>query len=130
MPAPLSEDLRRRVVSLYQLSGATYEHVAETLDIGRATVSRVLRLHRETGSVAPKRATGGPRRRLSEPDRVALKALVHTHPDATLEELAEQWRATHPDKAVSVRTIGRAVKRLGFTRKKSPYGPRKWTRSA
>src|SRR5262245_41855051 len=49
-----SMDLRERVSAAYAEGNATYEAVAERFRLGRATVSRWLRLHRETGNVAPK----------------------------------------------------------------------------
>ena len=55
--ADLSLDLRRRVVRAYHEGlTATYEATAELFGIGRATVSRLLRLERETGDVLPKSA--------------------------------------------------------------------------
>jgi transposase-like protein len=61
MPAPLSNDLRIRIVEARAREGMTYEKLAERFDVGRATVDRVLRLARETGSVEPARQ--GPRTR-------------------------------------------------------------------
>lgn len=47
-------ELRKRIVEAYDsgLSG-TYEETAELFGVGRATVSRLLRRHRETGDVQP-----------------------------------------------------------------------------
>lgn len=127
MPAPLSEDLRVRVVRLYKKGVTTYEDVAELLDIGRASVSRYLRMDRELGSVAPKPATGGVPAVLEGEPRRELVALVEKHPDETLEQLRRRWVAEHPDLVVSVRTFGREVQAAGFTRKKKRFERRSVT---
>ena len=121
MPAPLSEDLRERVVRLYKKGTTTYDEVADLLGIGRASVSRYLRLHRESGSVAPKPATGGVPARLGGESGDDVSELVAANPDKTLEELNSLWTKAHPDLAVSVRTLGRAVQAAGFTRKKKHF---------
>lgn len=127
MPRPISEDLRERAVRLYRQGAATYDDVAELLDIGRASVSRFLRLHRETGSVAPKPATGGVCGHLDDRATDQLVALVDLHPDLTLDALTARWAAEHPDKAVSPSTIGRALKHASVTLKKRRSAQRKST---
>ncbi|WP_143825720.1 helix-turn-helix domain-containing protein [Nannocystis exedens] len=59
MPTPISVDLRIRIVEARVQDGQTYEQLAERFHVGRATVDRVLRLQRETGSVEPKPHGGG-----------------------------------------------------------------------
>lgn len=118
MPAPISDDLRQRIVALYGKSGATYDLVAEDLGVGRATVSRVLRLHRETGSVSPKPASGGRPKSLRSDDVQELTGMVDETPDARLTDLAEAWSQAHPARAVSRQTIGRALAEADYTRKK------------
>ena len=119
MPAPISVDLRRRIVALYKLSGVTYEDVAEDLGVGRATVSRVLRLHRETGSVEPAPASGGAPRRLSSSDELELVRMVDNEPDATLQDLAGMWNAAHPDAKITSETVRVYLGRAGYSYKKS-----------
>ncbi|RKH18965.1 hypothetical protein D7X74_07995 [Corallococcus sp. CA047B] len=48
---PTPEKLRRAIVRAFQEEGLSYEQIAHLLGIGEATVSRVLRLYRETGDV-------------------------------------------------------------------------------
>jgi transposase len=60
MPAPISTDLRIRIVEARAQEGLTYEEFADRFHVGRATVDRVLRLARETGSVEPAPHAGGP----------------------------------------------------------------------
>lgn len=125
MPAPISEDLRERAVRLHGKGSATYDDIAELLDMGRASVSRFLRLKRESGSVAPKPATGGRRPRLSDEDTKILVEMLGAKPDLTLDALTEQWCERFPHLAVSSSTVGRRLRGAGITLKKSRSGPSK-----
>jgi transposase len=128
MPAPVPVALRQRVVALYIPRVVTYEMLADLLDIGRATVSRILRLHRETGAVEPKPPAGGSPPILDEGDRRELRAMVDAAPDSTLEGLAEAWSLAHPEKAASAPTLWRALVTMGYTWKKKPSEPGRWTK--
>jgi len=124
MPAPLSEDLRERIIATYIRGGLTYDELAERFAVGRASVARFLRLHRTTGSVSPKPPAGGTAHRLDEEARRAVTEIVDSHPDATLATIAEKWASERPELAVSVATIGRAIRSAGFTLKKRRFARR------
>lgn len=115
MPAPASVDLRKRVVEAVN-NGLTYADAASQFDVGLASVSRWLRLLRETGSVEPK-AMGGSEPALGPDEREVLKYFVAQTPDATLAELADIL-----DGEVGVRVDGSTVSRtliaMGISRKK------------
>jgi transposase len=118
MPAPLSEDLRLRVVRAWDAEKTSYAELAERFQIGEASVSRILRLHRETGGVEPRPHGGGNPARIQDDELSALHALVDANADATQQELAELWFiATGND--VSRSGMSRALRRAGITRKKS-----------
>src|SRR5215470_9074656 len=57
--APHPEKVRRAIVRAFYQEGFTYEEIARVLDIGVASVSRILRLHRETGGIEPRPRGGG-----------------------------------------------------------------------
>ena len=117
MAAPLSVDLRKRIVEARTRDGLTYEQLATRFGVGRATVDRWLRRWRETGSVEPDQM-GGNRGRLIEDESVSvLQALVEEAPDRTLPDLVEAFEARTGIR-VSRATMGRAVARAGLTRKK------------
>jgi len=118
MPAPISLDLRRRVVKAYTDGEGTYEELAARFDVGRASVDRLLRLDRETGSVAAK-ATGGSKSILADDDMESIQFIVLAEPDITLSTLREKFIADGGAERVSTSTLWRAVRRLGLTRKKS-----------
>src|SRR5688572_17720548 len=123
-----SEELRIAVVAAHEEQGLTYAAIAATFRIGVASVSRYLRQHRETGSVARRPHGGGARPVLTEFDLRRLRSLVEKHPDwTTFEFLGELNRGR--ERAMSRSTIVRALAKLGFTRKKSPLSPRSATRS-
>lgn len=103
----------------------TYQATADLLDVGYATVNRVLSRYRKTKQVDPLPRGGG--RTSPIHGRIAdlLVQIVTTLSDATVEELtaALQKRAKI---STSRSAVQRALHRLGFSRKKS----RSWRRSA
>jgi transposase len=114
---PYSEDLRWRVVRAVVI-GTPREDVARQFAVSVATITRWLRLKRETGDLAPKPVPG--------PTAIKTDALVAALPerlaaraDATLEEQCAWWRGVSGVE-VSTATMSRALMRLGCTRKKSP----------
>lgn len=114
---PTPEKLRLAIVRAFHKQGLTYQQIADLLDIGPATVNRILRLHRETGAVAARPRGGG---RLSPiRGKVAdeLKRLVAKHPDSTIPELMELLVARTKIQT-SLAAMKRAMHRLGFTHKK------------
>jgi transposase len=75
-----------------------------------------VKLRRETGNLAPKAIPGRPKRKIG-PLLDGLRPQLEAHPDATLEEHCRLWEATTGVK-VSSSTMGRAIQRLKWTRKK------------
>lgn len=114
---PHPEKVRLAIVRAFEQEGLTYAEIARLLDIGEASVSRILRLHRETGAVAPKPKAGGQFSPIRDKVAARLKALVKETPDATVAELmdvlVEQTRVS-----TSLAAMKRAMHRLGFSRKK------------
>ena len=117
MPAPLSDDLRQRVIDAWRQGQGTLEQLAETFRIGRTTLRRWVDRFRTTGSVDPL-PHGGGHPSLIPPDSLGIvMTLVEEHNDATLPQLAQDYSAC-TDQPVSCSTLGRALKRLDITRKK------------
>jgi transposase len=118
--ADLSLDLRRRVVEAYRSRKTrTYQQTAELFGIGEATVSRLLRRHRETGDVLYKPKGG------NNPRRVELAWLVQNlgaEPDARLVDRVEAWER-HSGVRVSVAAMWLAVRACGWTHKKRRWSP-------
>ena len=55
----LSLDLRRRIIDAYDNGEGTQARLARRFKVGKATVERLVRLRRETGSVEPRPHGGG-----------------------------------------------------------------------
>ena len=113
---PISDDLRARIVAHYKrLTDATYVGTAATFAVGEATVSRLLRLDRESGTTkhVPK-----PIVRRTKLDKDWLKERVRQFPDARLKDHArafEQERGVR----VSITGVWQMLRALGFTHKKN-----------
>jgi transposase len=111
-----SEDLRLRIVAAVD-GGMPRSEAARVFGVGRATVKRYLALRRETGALAP-RPRHGPPPIKGAALREALPARFAAAPDATLAEHCA-WYEAATGVRLSSRTMGRAIARLGWTRKKS-----------
>lgn len=113
---PYSEDLRWRVVAAVS-SGMPREDVAMRFAVSVPTITRWLRLKRETGGLAPK-PVPGPSAVKMKALEAALPARLADHADATLAAQCSWWQeATGVE--VSTATMSRAIARLDWTRKKS-----------
>lgn len=129
MARAYSSDLRNRVVAAIDAGIETYAEIAARFAVGVATVKRWGWLVRDTGSTECK-PHGGGRASKFTPEAVAmLMEIINRRPDMTREEMAEQLaEAGGPN--VSVATIGRQLERMGWTRKKKPSEPARWTKRA
>ena len=117
MNHPTPDRLRLAIVRLFNEEGRTYAEIAELLDVGEATVSRVLRRYRETGGVAPNAPGGGNFSPIKGKIAEALRRLVQATPDATVAELTAALVKSEGI-ATSVSSVKRALPRLGLSRKK------------
>lgn len=121
MPAPLSIDLRMRIVERYQAVGTTVDGVAAQFGVGRSTVSRLLRQQREVGHLEPGKLGGGHGWLISDGDLDNVHELVEEKADRTQEELVDAYEARTGIR-VSRSTMSRALKRARLSRKKNVPG--------
>lgn len=126
MAAPISKDLRLRVVAAYHAGRGTYEQIAELFGIGGASVSRWLRLERETRDLEPEPHGGGFPARIPEAEYGTLKALVAEKPDRTVVELCDEWRRRYGT-SLSRSAMQRTLAKAGFTWKKNGFALRSKT---
>src|SRR5687768_1406776 len=120
MGAPYSMDLREKVWAAYHGEEGTEEEVAKRFRVSVSFVSNLVRLQRETGSLAPRPHGGGRRRVADEKGMEVLAQLVEERPAATYEELIEELahlRRGRPAYRFSNGSLGRALQRLKLTRK-------------
>jgi transposase len=115
-----STDLRERVVRAVD-EGKSRDEISEMLDVSRSTIKRYLKQRKEQGDLAPKAIPGRPAKKR---DALCAELLpqLEANRDATLEEHCQIWKAEQGQE-VSAKTMGRAIKRLGWTRKKSRWWP-------
>ena len=118
MTAPLSQDLRERIVRAVE-GGSSIRQAAARYEVSPSAAVKLMRRVRETGSVAPDRI-GGHRRPVLDAHQDLLRSLVEARPAITLAELQTELRArTIVVSALS--TIHHALRRIGVTRKKRRY---------
>lgn len=112
MPAPLSMDLRRRILHALQNTSATHREIAERFNVGVATVGRIARRYRETGSVTPKPRGGGRPPRITESDREQLLAWFQAEPNLTQQDIADRF--ADMGRPMSQQAVSRGLRRLGI----------------
>jgi transposase len=110
---PYSQDLRQRIVDTVQRGEGTVRQIAERFLVSISFVTRLLQLHRSSGSVEPRPHGGGNPAVLTPEDLERLREFIRERPDATLRECAD-----HLGTACSLATISRALSKLGLPRKK------------
>src|SRR5437588_10840095 len=81
MPAPLSGDLRERIVAAIR-DGSSMRGAAARFSVSPSSAIKLMARFRATGSVAPARY-GGHRRPVLLPHEELLRALVSERPDIT-----------------------------------------------
>ena len=107
----------RAVIVRLREEGRTYQQIAEVVGLGVATVNRILRLHRETGTTEPKQPGGGNLSPLRGKVEAKLRALVEALPDSTVAELSQALAKAEKLKT-SRASVQRALNRMGYSRKK------------
>ena|SRR3972149_850881 len=110
-----SQDLRERILSAYD-SGKPISFIAITFRVGRSSVKRYVVRRRETGEIGRSPIPGRPAH-IGPADYPALRAQLAAAPDATLSEHCDTWERNHHVR-VSIWAMERAIKRIGWTRKK------------
>ena len=116
MTAPLSQDLRRRIVAAVEC-GSSIRKAAARYSVSNSAAIKLIRRVRMTGSWKPARI-GGYRRPILEPHERLLREIVETKSDITLAEIrAELSRRVGLSPDLS--TIHHHLRRLGLRHKKS-----------
>ena len=109
-----SLDLRERALA-WLSSGMSRSQVCLVFGIHRSTLGRWHK-RQQSGTLQSKPSPGA-KRVLGPEDEVRLVAQLQAHPDATLDDHLRLWQ--EPQQApVSRATLGRAILRAGWTRKK------------
>lgn len=110
MPKPYSKDLRLKSLSLIN-DGKNILEVAELLKISRSSLYLWQKKQREEGDVTPKKGNqNGHSHKIKNLD--FFKKFVDENHDLTATDMAEKWGN------ISIPTICKWLKRIGYTRKK------------
>ena len=117
MPKEYSEDLRWRVVYLYN-DYFSITDIANTLYISKSSVIRIINLYKKWACVTnPFKGIPGKRKLFSRGDMYILQSLVKDKVNWYLDELVcEMENLT--GKRASISTLWRSLHYLGITRKK------------
>jgi len=112
MPKPYSYDLRQKVIQAIKLDGLKISEVSQLFNISRNTINLWLSRQTQTGDcqALPNQPPGNGHKIT---DWAKFREFAQTHGDKTQVEMATLWQGQ-----ISSRTISRALKKIGFTRKK------------
>ncbi len=116
MAAPLSQDLRRRIVGAVD-DGSSARAAAARFEVSVSAAIKLVRRARETGSTEPKKI-GGYRKPLLAGHEDLLRELTCSRPGITLKQI-QAALAERGIEAGHVSTIWWTLKRLGLSHKKS-----------
>jgi transposase len=110
MGAPYSTDFRQKALDAVE-RGERKSHICRMLNISRNTLDLWIKQRDRTGSLAPASWSRGPAPKINDLD--AFRAFAEEYGHLTQKEMAEKW-----PQPVSTYVIGRALRQIGFTRKK------------
>lgn len=112
MPASYSYDLRSKVINAID-SGMRKTQASRIFQISRNTIDTWLKKREETGDYQAKVGyQQGYNPKINELEQ--FQQFVQVNGSKTQAEMAEAWT-----QKISVRTIGKALKKIGYTRKKN-----------
>jgi transposase len=119
-----SLDLRQKIVDAYAEGNLSQRQLAQQFRVALSFVEKLLKQHRETGNIAPKKRLNQTPTKLNDEQLKVLEQLVEEHNDATLEEL----RALLEQKTgvrIGRSTVDRMLSKLDLTVKKNTPSNRK-----
>lgn len=121
MPAALSPDLRRRIVTAYARGGVSMPALAKRFAVSVGSVGRFVKRHRAGDAVTPTVRATSASRRVVQPEHDALiDAWLAAEPSLAQHRLATRLSALL-GRVVSQQTAGEALRRMGYTYKKKVY---------
>jgi transposase len=117
-----SKDLRLRVLAAVD-RGMPRKEVVRTFGVSIATIGRYIRRRREGMDLAPRPSTGRTPTILANlQQKSALWKQLEKNDTATLERHCEIWQERQGAR-VSISTMSRAIRKLGWSRKKDRWVP-------
>lgn len=123
---PYSLDLRQKIFEIYRTGGISQRKLAENFGVTSSFVQKLLKQHRDLGTLAPKVRIEQTPTKLNAEQLDVLRQLVEEQPDATLKELRERLHQK-TGVLIGVATVDRMLRlKLNLTVKKksSPHQKR------
>ena len=118
MPKPYSYDLRQKVIQAIELDGMSQKQAAMAFHISRSTINLWCQRKVHTGDYKAKpNLPPGNGHKITDWEK--FKEFVKVNGEKTQVEMAKLW-----DGEISDRTVARALKKIGVTRKKNLWIPR------
>jgi transposase len=117
---PYSQDLRVRIIRAVQEGGMSKSTAARLFGVSLSSVKRYARIANRGASLEPRKGSGRPPK-ADEISRRLLEEDVKERPAATVSERRSFLEHT-TGKALSDSTVGRLLKRMGFTQKNGVWG--------
>lgn len=119
-----SLDLRQKIVDVYAQGNTSQRQLAQQFRVALSFVEKLLKQHRETGSIAPKKRTKQTPTKLNPEQLIVLEQLVEQNNDATLDELRYQLEQKIGI-LIGRSTVDRMLTKLNLTVKKKRSIPHK-----
>ena len=119
-----SLDLRQKIVDAYTEGNLSQRQLAKQFRVALSFVEKLLKQHRETGNLTPKKRLNQTPTKLNDEQLQVLEQLVEEHNDATLEELRELL-AQKTGVRIGRSTVDRMLSKLNLTVKKNTASHRK-----
>lgn len=111
-------EIRQKIVDTYAEGNISQRELAKRFKVAKSFVQKLLKQHRETGSVEPKIRTQQTPPKLNVQQLEALREIIREHHDATLDEL-RYYLKLRTTVSVSVSTMFRTLSKMRITRKKN-----------
>ena len=117
MAAAYSIDLRKKILSAWEGKEDSQRGLAERFKVSFSFIKNLLRQHKETGEIIPKKQGGDHRSKLKEEEQELLKKIVEEKNDIYLREIQSIIQEkTGID--VSLSSLCRTLQKLELRRKK------------
>jgi transposase len=113
-----SLDLRQKIVEAYAEGNISQRQLAKQFRVALSFIEKLLKQHRETGSIAPNRRSEQTPTKLNPEQLKVLEQLVEANNDATLDELRYLLQK-ETGVLIGRSTVDRMLKKLNLTVKKN-----------
>ncbi|XP_031565977.1 uncharacterized protein LOC116301108 [Actinia tenebrosa] len=117
MVASYPEALRWRVIYLSYGEGLRVSEISLILKVSETFVKKIIRIYNGTHSVNDNSHRGGRPRMLDAHDILLVKSIIDQYPEAYEDEISE-WLRHVTGKHISVPSISRHLRQIGFSRRK------------